>query len=494
MSIGSDRIQEILIFGTGKRAFKITKMLEISSVGYRIKIYVDNDKEKCEKMFLGKGVISPEKIREYMDDSTQVVLSMDKFQEVEKQLLSMGISHEKIITYDDFCDLWSERNILNVKRNIRKCYNTIRVGFVVQEIQSWGKMAPIYEKMLTDKNFYPILLVVPSYDFCDNKMKKASQYDEFAIKYPGEEMYLWNNEMNIDDYLLNYIFLPAPYDAYMPEGLKSSLLVRYALLCYIPYGHIGADNFIECNTEKTFFRNIYLNFVHTKKTYDVFYTMFSDCVIHNSKIIKKIGYLPFADYNNRGLSDDSQNVILWTPRWSYDPVIGGSHFFEYKDFIFEVHRIFQDYQLMVRPHPMMFDNFVSKGLMTSDDITDYKTELVRCGIILDENTELEDIARKTAILITDFSSIIPDFFIRGCPIIYCDSPVIHLNEEYNYMLKGCYIAKNEEEIKHYLEIIIFQGDPLADVRMDIRNELLEHAKNGINDCLNLIKKDYFNSK
>lgn len=53
---------------------------------------------------------------------------------------------------------------------------------------------------------------------------------------------------------------------------------------------------------------------------------------------------------------------IYAPRWTLEPIWGGSSLFEYKDTFFEIADEQPDIDILVRPHPLMFDHFVEEGL------------------------------------------------------------------------------------------------------------------------------------
>ena len=81
--------------------------------------------------------------------------------------------------------------------------------------------------------------------------------------------------------------------------------------------------------------------------------------------------------------------ILWTPRWTTQERIGGSHFFEYKDLFLEFAEKYgsEELKFAIRPHPLMFDHFVTEGQMTEQDVADYKAQLAAHDIELDERVQ-----------------------------------------------------------------------------------------------------------
>ena len=67
-----------------------------------------------------------------------------------------------------------------------------------------------------------------------------------------------------------------------------------------------------------------------------------------------LGYPDLESYFDISGSSAVRNII-WTPRWSYDPKIGGSHFFEYKELPLALKEKYSEIGIVFRPHPLMFD-------------------------------------------------------------------------------------------------------------------------------------------
>lgn len=65
---------------------------------------------------------------------------------------------------------------------------------------------------------------------------------------------------------------------------------------------------------------------------------------------------------------------MWTPRWTTNKKLGGSNFFVYYKLLLEYAEKNDDVDLLCRPHPLMFDNFLKTGEMKIEEIDDYKKE------------------------------------------------------------------------------------------------------------------------
>ena len=381
------------------------------------------------------------------------------------------------------------RKVGNKKNNADK---KIKVAFFVQLVEIWDKLSCVYDVMKTSNDIEPYIVVVPSFDFANDTLCEYGAEREYFIEHYGEVIDAITpsgDVIDIDEYKFDYVFYQRPYDRYLPSELRSKELVKKTKICYIPYGFIGAKVF-ENNTHKEFFRNVYIGFMDS----------YEECKsikdVYNYSVKK--GYLNFVSLGYPVLekfikmdSDEKYNNILWTPRWTYDSKLGGSHFVEYKDHLLELKEKYNDDRVVVRPHPLTFPNMLKEGKMTEKEIEEYKFNIIKYGVELDANELIEDSIRDTDILITDFSSIMVMYFLTGKPMIYCKSD-LELNEIYNKMLKGVYVANSWDEVEYFVDCIKSGNDYLKEIRQEIIEKEFHNEKNSAENIVKYIIEDYKN--
>ena len=342
----------------------------------------------------------------------------------------------------------------------------IRAGFIVQMSEIWDKEEPVYSVLKNHSGTEVFLLAVPKWDFETQQTVNDYSGNYFIKNYPDAIRAINPDGTVIDTDSLNadYIFYQRPYDHYLPEALRSSSLVGKTKCCYIPYGFAGADVFNEGNSNPEFFRNIYVSFLESAYMQKILESKFRLNSLLKLRHFENIGYPSLEPYVK--MKQNFSRTILWTPRWSYDEKIGGSHFIEYKDAFLALKNKHNDWNLIFRPHPLMFDEFVSKKLMSQAEVDDYLDKLNRAGIVYDYDTSLEKALESADILFTDYSSVIVNYFLTGKPILYCEG-IIELNGLYSKMSEGMYIVKSENEIEQYISDLFDGNDPLREKRAEI---------------------------
>lgn len=384
-------------------------------------------------------------------------------------------------------------NIKNIffKYHLKKYFNQkdrknnkIKVAFLCQMPEIWDKEVPLFESMKKSNDFFVEIIVVPAYDFVNKKIKYFYEKDNFFFQNYSEAIpALINGKwLNLKKRKYDYIFYQRPYNNYLPRGFRSSHVISFAKCCYIPYAFWPLKEMI-CGYNRDFFDSIYFAFIESEENAAYLRTLGN----YDNRVL----FCGYPVLENITVTDDylDDNGVLWTPRWSYGDKIGGSHFFEYKDKILEWQKNNPQMQLIIRPHPLAFENYLAEGLMTEDDIEKYKKSVFSTGAVFDDNKIIETTFKSTRVLISDISSIMYPFFLTGKPIIYCNSGIAH-SPSFEILLKGVYIANKWEDVKEYLDKLNSGIDSLKSIREKIIKEIKNKHKDSTNRIVSSILNDY----
>lgn len=362
-----------------------------------------------------------------------------------------------------------------IKCRCRRKSGPVRVGFLAQMPEIWDKQVDVYRELKTRADVETLLFVVPPYDAVHHTVTRNYENNYFLEHYDDTVKAVGSDGSVIDlkSYGLDYVFYQRPYDHYLPAPLRSSVVCAYAKCCYIPYGFSGADVFNAGNTNCDFFRNIYFSFMESAYMQKKLTKNFPLSTALKIRRIENLGYSSLEPYMNPAAPGEV-NTVLWTPRWSYDKSMGGSHFLEYRHLLSELKQKYSHLNCIFRPHPLMFEELQSKDLMGKAEIDAYLESLRRSGISYDTGCPINDAIGASDVLITDYSSIIIMFFLTGKPIIYCTSQ-IELNETFSELARYMYVADTEDDVRRYLDQLLQGNDPLYEARMAyIRTEFAQH--------------------
>jgi len=232
--------------------------------------------------------------------------------------------------------------------------------------------------------------------------------------------------------------------------------------------------------DKNFYRYVYLFFAENPYIGKASSKRFK--ISHNFRLRKtlSLGYPSLdtmaslkdtAKGNNNFIDEDDKLKIVWTPRWTVDPDIGGSNFFKYKDKFVDFAKKNQNSYVLLRPHPLAFENFLNTGLMTSQELDAYKDSYKQSiNASIDEEKDYLSTFWKSDVLVSDISSILVEYFMTGKPIIYCVGSS-GFNKFTSQMAQGFYWANNWEDIEGILKELSQGNDPLKKKREELKQQL-----------------------
>ena len=381
------------------------------------------------------------------------------------------------------------------QKKLSKGSKKIKVGFLVQLKEVWDKQAPVYEKLCSDDRFTVSLLVVPppgdstsTYSF----EKYETLLTFLKSKYPVADIRKaydkhWSDLSSMG---FDYIFYPRMWDSELPPEYRTKEVIKFAKTCYIPYGAGGNVYDKQFYYKRSFFLSLYINFcnsieeINSIPTSRYKHNVFLGIPLLDCAIVRQ----QHIDAQN---SKSNNNSILWTPRWTFEEMFGGTTFYAYKDKILSLKTKMPNINLTLRPHPLTFKNALEIGKMTEREIEDYKNSVKQHGALFDTNAMIGDTFRQTDILITDYSSVILEFFLSGKPVIYCTKTNISFDENYKKMIQGCYIAENWEQIEITVQKLLNGEDNLKAARMSIIEDIKKQHLGATERIVNFLVNDAY---
>lgn len=377
----------------------------------------------------------------------------------------------------------------------KKRRKKIKVYYICQYIQGCSKISDVINSMINDDEIDIHILAFPMEI---DKFPKNEEFSFWKDKFGDYSINAVSNNKWFDLKKENpdYVFVQRPYDIYLPEEYSCKELAKYTKLCYIPYG-FSLVKLQKIALQKEFLENLYMFFADSHHEYEYAKDVVESFNDNKKRFCFDLGY-PILDT----IKENQQNYsafkqikkrnlnIIWTPRWTTDEEYCGTTFFENKDKIVEYGKRNNDL-IVFRPHPLAFDNFISKGLMTKKEVANYLKNYQNSNMIYDKSSNYYDTFRDSDVLITDFSSIIIEYLMYDKPIIFCHRDMNILNDYMKEITKICYCVNNWKEVEQVLEKLKKGKDPLKDTRTKFVNENFKNYDGKIKyRIIESIKKDY----
>lgn len=401
--------------------------------------------------------------------------------------------------------LTEKRRIVRTPRNEK-----MRIVFIVQRTEVFNSVRTVFEEAVKNDECEVYLLPLPR---CSNDHKKFfwdtyTSVVEFCHQlYGGTVIDTYNFEtgkyFDLTKIMPDYIFLNVPYTSQYPDEYSLEKLALIAKVCYVPYGYAVSNErrytdlyavqyYVDLMKHISFiFSDGDASYAYCKKN-----RMWL-CEFLFGKRLYNVGY-PRFDLINTHKCCQKGSTILWLPRWTVEDQMSDenltSHFGDYKDcFLTYVHS--QDYyRLIIRPHPLMFENYIKHGLMSVQDVLMYKENINNSEkFSLDEKPSYDDAFNTADVLVADCSSIIVEFFLRGKPVIYCGKKE-ELSPQIADVTKTFYYVNGWEQLKMVLDDLKDGIDPLKEERRIAVEKFRVGTQDAGNAVLNILREDYVSSK
>ncbi len=340
----------------------------------------------------------------------------------------------------------------------------MRVVFLVHSVNKADKMMQVFDALKARDDVEITLVLHPSADYKHGE----TVWKYFHERYPDEVIYDTSGLLDLRKLKPDYVFYRTPYEwRRLFPTFSVTDIMRFAKVCNISYGATLTHTFIDRLLDEIpkFYQSLYFMFCSAP-------TVKKKIVEHNQSSVDMgyqhvefLGY-PVLDEEPLPMKEHSKKTILWTPRWSYDGRIGGSHFLEYKDNFVGLRARYGDkVNLSMRPHENTFRDLQEKKLISAEEVDAYKKSLKDNDINLYYTTfDLNEQFRLTDILLGDYSSILIVYFLTGRPIIYCEFPNAVPFDEYKEMFDCMYIAHSWADVERYLDDLVAGNDPLFERR------------------------------
>jgi len=337
----------------------------------------------------------------------------------------------------------------------------ISVALLCDSPAFWTSFEELYDLLKEDADFDVTLVAIPGIQngkIVHNNM--TSYFEKENMPFMDFKQF----SKALKRHKFHYVFPSRPYDHVRPPALRNEQLKRYAKLSHIAYGTCIFSGKI---------LNIVCGFHHLKE-YDF---VFSETIDHMSIYQGKKQAFPKANteivlvgspkfdyiyYRNLKKSvTEYQQVILYTPRWTLAD--GTCSFFELYQEFFVLARENPQIKYIFRPHPLMQKTFVG-NIWTQDEWEEFLEMFDKIeNAVIDMNPDYIPTFQEATVLVSDMSSLLPEFLLTGKPVIY-----FHKKYQFNvfgkHIAEGYYWCHSWDEVGSVLQSLRNGNDPKASER------------------------------
>ena len=388
---------------------------------------------------------------------------------------------------------------ISIKRN-----KNINVIFVCQSPSSWGSFDSAYKEMISDPTFNVTIVVAPM----KHSVYGDNEYHEIGmaklLKNKGYKfIYGYNPQstvwVNLQQLSPDYVFFVTPYNSHVPFIYTSEYVSLFAKVCYIPYyGTLIYRGAVDSGAHPiNFFKHVSFYFVtHELEKEGVLERLRG--VLRPENVVTSGS--PKTDYifnhdavqgNNWKLGiNPNLTKILWCTRWVTSD--GTCHFFDYRDYFLEFAELHPNVDILFRPHPLSFKNFLKTGELSQEE---YEKMIMQYdnsqNAKIDNSNEYHNTFMIADFLVSDMSSILFEYFLTGKPIIYTHRKNT-FNEFGAKIASGFYWVTNQDELDKTMKMLLKGEDPKKTIRQKLMKDLLLNplGKSASKIIIETLKQDY----
>lgn len=390
---------------------------------------------------------------------------------------------------------WYKRNINyrlgnKIKHKPKKFYNIV---FIIQYPEVWNSLKSVYEVCLQSKNIKPFIICIPkpinlnteslNYNYKNNEAYQFLCSQNIPCRAALNENNKW---FDIQELKPDYIFYSRPYNDEYPKMYRNSECCLNAITCYIPYAYNMMDDHFYTTFNTDFITNTRYTFVANQSRLKLCQ---QEYYFQNKLGINQFIYLGFPrfdllkQYKIKNTYKKDKYIIAWLPRWTV-PTNNSenkqSSFLQYKDKFLNLIEENSNLSLIIRPHPLMFKNFIQNGVMTEQEVSEFKKECDRLNIEIDQHKDYLVLFEKSDILVADYTSLLMEYFATEKPIIYCDTAE-GLNREAQIMDSALYHADNFDKVTQLIKQLSHGNDSMLHKRQEALKEIIPDNEGNIGE-------------
>lgn len=379
----------------------------------------------------------------------------------------------------------------------------IRVAFFCYSPAYWNASRPVFEAAVKDPALEVYLLALPAGAVTKDGMAAEGFGENLAYEfcrafYPDtinaydEETGRW---FDLEGLAPDYVVLSRPYDKEVPPGYASAVIASYAKICYVPYSYCKMNWDSRMVYGCDFMDSVYAVFTENETYRAMVERIFRGMFKAGWKQVQCVGY-PRLDlfHGLEKAPDTGQKTILWLPRWTTRDLLEPSTFFRYRDALIGFVRTHPGTRLICRPHPLMFQNFISTGEMSPADETAFRKLFAETpGLELDESGDYLPAFAAADIFVSDTSSLLIEAFATGKPVVYCGR-ISHFDRAARKWARLMYRAEDWGDMGNCLCRLLEGDDPKKTARDEYICTSIKYGGMSGKKIIDFIIEDFFRDR
>ena len=407
------------------------------------------------------------------------------------QFLMPGKVNKRIVNYR--LKLRQQKLKLEISKKAQ-----IKVVFIVLHHSVW-KYDSIYNKLLADSKFEPILVICPVVTYGEEYMESnlSQTFKYFARDYNVVNALKENGEW-LD---INIEIKPDVVFFTNPHKITSYLYqidhFYNTLTCYVPYAFV-VIHLLEGHYNNEFHSKLWRYFVETEKHKEFAEANYSDRNVIVSgypglDVIFNENYSPKDSWKQ---NPSKTFKIVWAPHHSIEEdksKLAMSNFLEYADFFQEYVTQNENIQIAFKPHPLLKSKLYLHEYWGKERTDNYYEKWSSCKNGQLETGDYIDLFSQSDALILDSASFMVEYLYFGKPILFMQRDLLvkeRLNEFGQLVLKQLCNSNNKSELTAFIDDVKNGKDTNKKKREDFFNkEIKTHKITSSEYIYNVLKNE-----
>jgi CDP-glycerol glycerophosphotransferase (TagB/SpsB family) len=326
---------------------------------------------------------------------------------------------------------------------------TIKVVFLGLYFEAWDALDEIYQKMVKDPRFEPVVVSMPrkltgqlayAQEDKSHAFFESRGISHIRLNTGGSGSANLDGLKVLKDLAPDYVFANYPWQRNYQPAVRFDKLVEFTRLAYVPYfslvmvdepddepggGQVGS--LVATHLYKQRLHQLAsLVFTQDKNVLDAYSkTERGNSYVHffgSPKIdaLRKEALEGKASWPIAG----EGFKVLWAPHHSYSPHwLNFGVFSKIKDQMLDFARQNPDIQIVLRPHPFLWGTLTDRKVLTDDELSLWRSEWDElANTFVDEDGSYAELFLATDILATDGISFLGEYpLVTGKPTIFFEN-------------------------------------------------------------------------
>ncbi len=325
----------------------------------------------------------------------------------------------------------------------------IKVVFLTFYFEAWDALDEVWRLMAADPRFEPTVVSIPRRLTGDHEFGDEDRVSAFLTEAGVPHLRLQGNDFaagqqQLRDLAPDYVFVNYPWRRNYPAEYRPEAIAEFSRVAYVPYYSLplvnepddaGAAGVAGHIFEQRTHQLASLIFTQDAAALDAFATTErgnsyvhltgSPRIDHLLRLANEgVGEWPIAAPKTGGSQLGGRRFrVVWAPHHSHDSSwLNFGVFAEMHQQMLELAQRHREIDFVLRPHPMLFGTLVDRGLLTEQQLADWRSDWEDLpNTVIHTAGDYATLFKATDLMLTDGISFLGEYpLVTGRPTVFLE--------------------------------------------------------------------------